>query len=285
MPLEVIPDKREMAIRAEEFRRDGRRIAFVPTMGFLHAGHVSLLEEGRRRGDVLVLSIFVNPIQFGPNEDLARYPRDLPGDLEKARRAGVDVAFVPEPAQMYTEGFQTSVEVREIARGLCGDKRPGHFVGVATVVTKLFHIIKPHVALFGEKDYQQLAVIRRMVLDLDFDIEVLGMPIVREPDELAMSSRNAYLSGEERQKALVLSRTLNLAEEMVREGERDAARVLSAARALINSVGGVRIDYVDLRDAVTLAEVARIERPTLLAVAAFVGKTRLIDNRVLTPRS
>src|SRR3954468_23647728 len=217
-----------MRARSESWRAAGKRIAFVPTMGYLHAGHVSLLDEGRRRGDRLVLSIFVNPTQFGPSEDLARYPRDLPGDLAKAAGAGTDVAYVPEARDVYPPGYQTYVEVRELEKGLCGDLRPGHFVGVATVVCKLFNVVRPHVALFGEKDYQQLAVIRRMARDLDMGVEVAGLPIVREPDGLAMSSRNAYLSPEERQRALALSRGLFAARARVEAGERDGAAVVAA---------------------------------------------------------
>jgi pantoate--beta-alanine ligase len=283
--LEVIADPREMRIRAEDLRRDGRKIAFVPTMGYLHEGHVRLLEEGRRRADVLVLSIFVNPTQFGPNEDLDRYPRDLPGDLAKARSAGVDLAFVPEAAAMYPAGAQTFVEVRDLSRGLCGDRRPGHFAGVATVVTKLFHVVRPHVAIFGEKDYQQLAVIRRMTRDLDLGVEIVGVPIVREPDGLAMSSRNAYLSPSERTEALSLSRALDRAEAMVAAGERDAARIVEAARAVLAEAPSARIDYVELRDAETLAEIASLDRPAVLALAVFIGSTRLIDNRVLPRRT
>jgi pantoate--beta-alanine ligase len=280
---EVISDPREMRIRAEDIRRDGRKIAFVPTMGYLHAGHVSLLHEGRRRGDVLVLSIFVNPMQFGPREDLSRYPRDLDGDLDKARGAGTDLAFVPDAAAMYPEGFQTRVAVTELSRGLCGDKRPGHFDGVATVVTKLLHLVKPHLAVFGDKDYQQLAVIRRLVRDLDLDVEIVGMPIVREPDGLAMSSRNAYLSADERRQALVLSSALARAHALVAGGERDAAALVAAARAVVAEAPAARIDYVELRDADSLAPVERLDRPAVLALAVFVGATRLIDNRVLAP--
>jgi pantoate--beta-alanine ligase len=189
-------------------RARGERIAFVPTMGALHAGHVALLAEGRRRGDRLALSIFVNPTQFGPQEDLARYPRDLPGDLAKAAGAGTDVAFVPEVADMYPAGFQTTIEVKELSRGLDGVSRPGHFAGVATVVAKLFNVVQPDLAIFGEKDFQQLAVVRRLVADLAMGIEIVGLPTVREPDGLAMSSRNAYLSAGERARALSLSRGL-----------------------------------------------------------------------------
>jgi pantoate--beta-alanine ligase len=253
----------------------GERIAFVPTMGALHAGHVALLEEGRRRGDQLVLSIFVNPTQFGPNEDLARYPRDLPGDLSRAASAGTDVAFVPEPVDIYPPGFQTTIEVRELARGLDGAFRPGHFAGVATVVAKLFHIVQPDLAIFGQKDFQQLAIVRRLVVDLAMGIEIVGLPTVREPDGLAMSSRNAYLSPPERERALSLSRALFAARDRAAAGERDARALVEGARAALDVD---RLDYLELCDAVTLAPLAQIDRPAVLLVAAFVGRTRLIDN-------
>jgi pantoate--beta-alanine ligase len=281
MSLQIIADPQEMRRQAEALRRAGKRIALVPTMGYLHRGHVSLLDEGRRRADVLVLSIFVNPTQFGPSEDLSRYPRDLDGDLAKAREAGTDLVFLPEASSLYPAGYQTYVEVRQLSKGLCGDKRPVHFAGVASVVLKLFHLVQPQVALFGEKDYQQLAVIRRMVRDLDVDVDLVGMPIVREEDGLAMSSRNAYLSREERLDALVLSRALAWADELLHEGTREAARLCDAARELIATAKSARIDYVELRDAESLEEVSRVDRPALLALAVFVGKTRLIDNRVL----
>ena len=271
----------EMVAFSEAARARGERIAFVPTMGYLHAGHVALLEEGRRRGDRLVLSIFVNPTQFAPTEDLARYPRDLEGDLGKAAGAGTDVAFVPGDAEMYPRGYQTFVQVRELEKGLCGAHRPGHFVGVATVVCKLFNIVRPHVAIFGEKDYQQLAVIRRMVADLDMPIEIAGLPTVREPDGLAMSSRNKYLSPEERQRALALSRGLTAARALFDAGERGAAKLVAAAEAEI-APAATRVDYVELRDATTLAPIPeRVSGPAVIAVAAFVGTTRLIDNRRL----
>jgi len=271
----------EMAAFSQAARARGERIAFVPTMGYLHAGHVALLEEGRRRADRLVLSIFVNPTQFAPTEDLARYPRDLEGDLGKAAGAGTDVAFVPPDAEMYPRGYQTFVQVRELEKGLCGAHRPGHFVGVATVVCKLFNIVRPHVAIFGEKDYQQLAVIRRMVADLDMPIEIAGLPTVREPDGLAMSSRNKYLSSEERQRALALSRGLRAAQALHDGGERDPAKLVAAAEAEI-APAATHVDYVELRDAATLAPIAeRITGPAVIAVAAFVGTTRLIDNRRL----
>jgi pantoate--beta-alanine ligase len=273
----VIRTPAEISAWSEAARARGERIAFVPTMGALHDGHVSLLRQGRRRGDRLALSIFVNPTQFGPKEDLSRYPRDLAGDLAKAASAGTDVAYCPEPGDVYPPGFQTYVQVREVEQGLDGGARPGHFVGVATVVCKLFNVVRPHVALFGEKDYQQLAVIRRMVADLDLGVEILGMPIIREPDGLAMSSRNVYLSPDERQRALALPRGLTAARARVEAGERDGAALVAAARAIVET-GADSVDYVELRDAATLAPVTRLEREGVLLVAAFVGKTRLIDN-------
>jgi len=273
----VLRTPSEMAAWSQAARALGERVAFVPTMGALHEGHVSLLREGRRRGDGLVLSIFVNPTQFAPKEDLSRYPRDLPGDLAKAASAGTDVAYVPDAADVYPPGFQTYVQVRELEQGLCGGARPGHFVGVATVVCKLFNVVRPHVALFGEKDFQQLAVIRRMVADLDMGVEIAGLPIVREPDGLAMSSRNAYLSRDERRHALALSRALNAARARAEAGQRDAAALVATARGVLASEID-RVDYVELRDAATLAPVTTLEREGVLLVAAFVGKTRLIDN-------
>ncbi len=274
---QVISDPAAMSAWSEAARVRGERIAFVPTMGALHAGHVSLLAEARKRGQRVVLSIFVNPTQFGPQEDLAKYPRDLAGDLAKAAGAGTDVAFVPEPSGMYPSGFQTFVEVREVSQGLCGERRPGHFVGVATVVCKLFNIVRPHVALFGEKDFQQLAVIRRMVADLNLPVEVEGLPTVREPDGLAMSSRNAYLPASDRQRATALFAGLSAARDRLEKGERRASVLLAHAASLI-AAGVDRIDYLELRDAQTLRPVDEVEGPAVMLVAAFVGGTRLIDN-------
>ena len=282
-PFEIVRDPRAMRARTEDLRRDGRRIAVVPTMGALHEGHLQLLRAARARADIVILTIFVNPTQFGPNEDLARYPRDEAGDIAKARTCGIDLAFCPEASAMYPAGAQTFVEVRELQKPLCGASRPGHFAGVATIVSKLFHITNPHLAVFGEKDYQQLAIIRRMVRDLDFGIEILGVPIVREADGLALSSRNAYLSADQRKTALSLSKGLAAAEAAVKAGERDAAKIVSAARALIEAEPGARIDYVELRDADELSPVTTLSRPAVLAMAVFVGTTRLIDNRVLRP--
>jgi pantoate--beta-alanine ligase len=280
-PFEIFRDPVALRARTSHYRREGRRLVVVPTMGALHEGHLALLRAGRARGDVLMLTIFVNPTQFGPNEDLAKYPRDEAGDLAKARACDIDLAFCPDASAMYGSHAQTFVEVRELAKPLCGARRPGHFAGVATVVSKLFHITQPHVAVFGEKDFQQLAIIRRMVRDLDFDIEIVGVPIVREPDGLAMSSRNAYLSADDRRAALALSRGLAAAETAFRAGERDAAALVAAARAPLDAEPRVRIDYLELRDAGELTEVKRVDGPVVVAVAAFLGATRLIDNRVL----
>ena len=275
--VHVIKSPAEMSAWSEAARARGERIAFVPTMGALHAGHVSLLTAAKKRADLVVLSIFVNPTQFGPNEDLARYPRSLVGDLAKAEGAGTAVAFVPEAKDMYPKGAQTFIEVREVSQGLCGERRPGHFVGVATVVAKLFNIVRPHVALFGEKDFQQLAVIRRMVADLNMSVEIVGQPTVREPDGLAMSSRNAYLTPPDRSRALAISKGLSEARQRYAAGQRNAEALVQAALDIIQpSVD--RVDYVEIRDADTLAPVGNIDRPAVLLAAVYVGTTRLIDN-------
>ncbi len=283
LPFEVIRDPAVMRARAENLRRDGKRICVVPTMGFLHRGHMSLMRAGRARCDVLILTIFVNPTQFGPGEDLDVYPRDEDGDLAKARECGVDIAFCPDAAAMYPPGHQTHVEVRELQSPLCGAARPGHFRGVATVVTKLFNLTRPHLAVFGRKDFQQLALIRRMTRDLDLAVEIVGMPIVREDDGLALSSRNAYLSDEERAQGLCLYRALETARALFAGGEREAEVLVGAARRVIAEAALARIDYVELRDAATLEALAVVERPAVLALAVFLGKTRLIDNTVLQP--
>jgi pantoate--beta-alanine ligase len=280
---EIIRTPEAMRARADEWRRAGKRIAFVPTMGYLHRGHVKLLEEGRTRGDVLVLSIFVNPTQFGPKEDLARYPRDFDGDLAKAAGAGTDVVYFPDAEAMYPPGYQTYVQVTELEQGLCGDRRPGHFRGVATVVAKLFTAVKPHVAVFGEKDYQQLQVIRRMTLDLDLGIEIVGIPTVREADGLAMSSRNTYLSPDERARAVCLHRALGAVREAAARGERDVAALCRLATGIIDAGGPNRVDYVEIRDATSLKAIARLEGPAVMALAVFFGATRLIDNAVFGP--
>jgi pantoate--beta-alanine ligase len=275
--VHVIKSPAEMSAWSDTTRARGERIAFVPTMGALHAGHVSLLTAAKKHGQRVVLSIFVNPTQFGPKEDLSRYPRDLVGDLAKAEGVGTDVAFVPEAKDMYPTAAQTFIEVREVSKGLCGDRRPGHFIGVATVVAKFFNIVRPHVALFGEKDFQQLAVIRRMVTDLDMPIEIVGQPTVREPDGLAMSSRNAYLSPPDRVRALAIAKGLSEARERYAAGQRNAVALVDAALSIIQpSVD--RLDYVEIRDADTLAPAQKLQRPAVILAAAYVGTTRLIDN-------
>lgn len=275
--VHVIKSPAEMSVWSDTARARGERIAFVPTMGALHAGHVSLLTAAKKHGDRVVLSIFVNPTQFGPMEDLSRYPRDLVGDLAKAESAGTDVAFVPDPKDMYLAGAQTFIEVREVSKGLCGESRPGHFVGVATVVAKLFNIVRPHAALFGEKDFQQLAVIRQMVRDLNMGLDILGQPIVREPDGLAMSSRNAYLSPTDRARALAISRGLSESRARYAAGERNASVLVAAAMSIIQPAVD-RIDYVQIRDADSLSSVDVVDRPAVILAAAYLGTTRLIDN-------
>lgn len=279
----LIQTREELLAHIRPIHAAGERLALVPTMGFLHEGHLSLIREASRRADKVVVTIFVNPTQFGPNEDLDRYPRDLEGDLRRCAEAGAWLVYAPRsPAEVYREGFQTWVQVKELEQGLCGASRPGHFVGVATVVAKLLNLIRPHVALFGEKDFQQLAVVRQMARDLEFDAwtEIVGMPTVREPDGLALSSRNSYLSPEERQRALSLRRALDAARARFDAGEREAARLVEAAREVL-ARGVDRIDYVELVDAESLRPIERVERPACLLVAAFVGRTRLIDNQVL----
>jgi len=281
---EVIADPAAWQASCLAAREHGARIALVPTMGALHEGHLSLFREARRRADeggrrgLALATIFVNPTQFAPGEDLSRYPRDLEGDLARCAAAGIDRVLAPDrPDRIFGAGHQTWVTVERTSEGLCGASRPGHFRGVATVVAKLFNLTRPHLALFGEKDWQQLQVIRTMTRELDFGIEIVGMPIVREADGLALSSRNAYLSPAERERALALSRALAAARDAAARGDRDAARLAAAARrALEASVD--RVDYVEVVHPETLVPVARAEPGSVLLLAAFVGRTRLIDN-------
>jgi len=279
--MKLITTIEEMQQAAISLKREGKSIAFVPTMGFLHEGHASLLREGRKRGDILVLSIFVNPIQFGQNEDLDRYPRNMAGDCRIAEECGVDIVFTPDAPGMYPAGFQTSITVRDLSLPLCGASRPGHFDGVATVVTKLFNIVMPDVALFGRKDYQQLAVLRRMTADLNLPVQLVGMPIIRETDGLAMSSRNAYLSPAERQSALCLSGAIRRVRNLYAAGTREVAGLEKAARELIESETAANIDYLEFRDGTTLEPVQTADTSTLMAMAVKIGKTRLIDNTIL----
>ncbi len=273
------------AVRAwvRERNRSGQRIALVPTMGFLHDGHVSLMREARARADVVAVSIFVNPTQFGPKEDLSRYPRDLAGDLQKCEAAGVSVVYAPQPATVYPEGYQSYVTVEAVSQGMDGDRRPGHFRGVATVVTKLLALFRPDVAVFGEKDYQQLQVITALNADLELGAQIIGMPTRRDADGLAMSSRNSYLSPIDRVRAVALSRGLFAAQAAARAGETDVRALIALARAPLTE-GAIREDYLEVRHAKTLAPLTTLTpaEPARMLVAAFLGTTRLIDNLALT---
>lgn len=268
----------EMRSLAEDLRREGKRIGFVPTMGFLHDGHLSLMRSARQENDVVVASIFVNPTQFGPKEDLARYPRDAEGDGQKCENAGVDVLFMPAAADMYPGGPSVFVTVEGISDVLEGAARPGHFRGVATVVAKLFNIVQPHRSYLGQKDYQQCEVIKRMVKGLDLDIEMVILPTVREADGLAMSSRNAYLDPDQRRKASVLFRALTAGERLVRAGEREPERIRQAMRAVLLSEAGIAVDYAEAADPDTLRPLDSGWSRMVLLVAVRIGSTRLIDN-------
>ena len=259
-------------------RRDGWEISLVPTMGAFHEGHLNLISEARKMGDVLVVSIFVNPTQFGPNEDFTKYPRDFEGDSRKIENLGVDIVFAPTPEEMYPEGFQTYVEVKKLQEHLCGPFRPGHFRGVATVVLKLFNIVKPHVVLFGEKDYQQLKIIQRMVKDLNLDIEVSGFPIVRERNGLAHSSRNAYLSPDEKERAIWVSRVLRDIKRDFDSGCRDSKIMVEMGKKVLSELGIREIDYLEICDPQTLGSKEVVESDDLVAVAVRLDGTRLIDN-------
>jgi len=279
--MRIIKTIHEMQAAAETYRRQGKIIGFVPTMGYLHEGHLSLVRIARKRADVVVLSIYVNPTQFGPHEDLEKYPRDFERDENLAQGEGVDIIFYPSNEEMYPEGYLTYVQVEHITETLCGASRPGHFRGVATVCAKLFHAVRPHFAVFGQKDAQQVVVIQRMVKDLNFDLEIVVGPIVREEDGLAMSSRNVYLSPEERRDARALHRALRLAEEMVHKGEKNAELVRQGMQRLIESKRRARIDYIQIVHPETLRPVKRIENRLLIVLAVFVGTTRLIDNAIV----
>lgn len=281
--MQIINHPDEMSQWADAARARGERIALVPTMGFLHDGHMALMREGRARADAIVASIFVNPTQFGPSEDLARYPRDFERDCAMLENVPVDIVFAPEASAMYSADAETWVEATEVTRGLCGRFRPGHFRGVTTVVAKLFNIVKPHLAVFGEKDFQQLRAIQRMVADLNFDLEIFPVPIVREKDGLAMSSRNAYLSPDERERALALSLAIRAARDHFKCGPCCAEEIVKVATRVLRKTPGIEIEYVEAVDARTLAQAQSLRAPLLLAIAARVGKTRLIDNTVLTP--
>ncbi len=281
--IEIIKTITEMQSWAEQVRRAGKHIAFVPTMGFFHEGHLALMSQGRRYGDKLVVSIFVNPAQFGPAEDFEQYPRDLENDLALAEARGTDVVFAPETAELYPEGFETYVMQSRLPGHLCGLSRPGHFKGVMTIVAKLFNIVKPRYAMFGRKDFQQLAVLHRMTRDLNFDTKIIDCPTVRESDGLALSSRNKYLTADQRQSGLTLYRALTMAQNDVAAGQRNAEPLIDKAAEIISAAADTEIDYIKICDPDTLDDVSRIERPALMALAVKVGSTRLIDNTILTP--
>jgi pantoate--beta-alanine ligase len=281
--MRVVKALSEMQREALRMRREGRRIGLVPTMGFLHEGHLSLIRRARPLCDRLVVSLFVNPTQFGPSEDLAAYPRDFERDAALCAAAGVDILFAPAAEDMYRRGHSVYVDEGQLARGLCGAFRPGHFRGVLTVVAKLFNIVQPDLAVFGQKDAQQARLVEQMTRDLDFPVQILVAPTVREPDGLAMSSRNAYLSAAERAHATCLYRALRLAEQMVAQGGRDPGAVAEAMRRLIAGVPGADIEYVEIVDHETLQPAARIGGRTLVALCVRLGRARLIDNTMLEP--
>jgi pantoate--beta-alanine ligase len=278
---QILRGVRELQNWSDGMRRAGRRIALVPTMGALHTGHLSLVRLAHQHADRVIVSIFVNPTQFGPSEDFERYPRDLPGDVSKLKGVGTDVVFAPAVADMYPDGNATWVDVERLTEGMCGRSRVGHFKGVTTIVARLLHAAKPHVAVFGEKDYQQCAVIQRMVRDLLLDVQIIAAPTVREPDGLAMSSRNAYLRPEARQQATALNAALHDARQLFRAGIRDARALIHAARRRIRKEPLAEIEYIELVDAETLEPVTEAGARSVLALAVRFEGTRLIDNTVL----
>ena len=280
--MQIIRSIAEMQRTAEALRREGKIIGFVPTMGYLHEGHLSLLRIARQHADVTVMSIFVNPTQFGPNEDLDRYPRDFERDERLAKEEGCDVLFYPAVEEMYPQPYRTYVTVDEITQVLCGKSRPIHFRGVTTIVAKLFNIVKPHFAVFGQKDAQQAIVIKQMVRDLNFNLQILTGPIIREPDGLAMSSRNVYLSAEERKDALNLNHSLLEAKKLIELGERDAQKLQKRIKEILLQGKSARIDYIEIVDTTNLRPVEKLQGEILIALAVFIGKTRLIDNIQVT---
>ena len=278
--MQVFSKIEDLKVALCKLRFEGRSVGFVPTMGFLHEGHLSLVKRAKDENDLVVVSIFVNPIQFGPNEDLDRYPRDIERDKMLLESVGCDILFFPTVEEMYPKNFSTKVKLAGITERMCGISRPGHFDGVATVVLKLFNIVSPDDAYFGMKDYQQLLVIQKMVRDLNLDIKVHGCPIVREKDGLAMSSRNVYLSDRERSSALSLNRSFDIVQKMLDSGCRNSDEILTKVREFILSHDFTKIDYLVLADPEHLNPLEKIENKSILAMAVFVGKTRLIDNKI-----
>ena len=279
--MQIAYTVKEVREQVKAWRKEGLSVGLVPTMGYLHEGHASLIKKAVEDNDRVVTSIFVNPTQFAPTEDLEAYPRDMEKDSKLCETLGVDLIFHPEPEEMYAPDFCTWVDMDVLSKTLCGKSRPIHFRGVCTVVSKLFHIVTPDRAYFGQKDAQQLAIIRRMVRDLNMDIEIVGCPIVREEDGLAKSSRNTYLNEEERKAALILSQSIFLGQKMVQEGETDAAKIKAAMVEKIQSEPLARIDYVELVDGLSMQPVDTVQSPTLAAIAVYIGKTRLIDNFIV----
>lgn len=276
--MEIVSTVKNLREKIQNWKKEGKKIGFVPTMGYLHEGHLSLVREAKKRSDVTVVSIFVNPKQFGPKEDYNVYPRDLDRDRQLLEKEGVDLLFYPSVEEMYPEGYKTYVEVTDLQDKLCGRSRPGHFRGVCTVVLKLFNLVQPDEAYFGWKDAQQVIILQKMVEDLNLPVKIVPLPLVRDHDGLALSSRNTYLNPEERQAALVLKKSLDLAEKLIREGEREVEKIKSKMVELITAEPLARIDYVEIVDLKTLESLNRLDRDALVAVAVFIGKTRLIDN-------
>ncbi len=276
--IKVVSTVCETRAQVKEWKNQGLTVGLVPTMGYLHEGHQSLIKKAVEENDRVVVSVFVNPIQFAPNEDLETYPRDLEADKRLCDSTGADLIFHPTPDEMYPDGFSTHIQMDNLTKELCGKTRPTHFGGVCTVVGKLFNIVQPDKAYFGQKDAQQLAIIKRMVRDLNFDIEIVGCPIIREPDGLAKSSRNTYLNADERKAALILSKAIKLGEELVADGERNAQTVIKAMTDKINTEPLARIDYVNVVDALSIEPLDVVKGEVLVAIAVYIGKTRLIDN-------
>lgn len=279
--IKVVSTVCETRAQVKEWKNQGLTVGLVPTMGYLHEGHQSLIKKAVEENDRVVVSVFVNPIQFAPNEDLETYPRDLEADKRLCDSTGADLIFHPTPDEMYPDGFSTHIQMDNLTKELCGKTRPTHFGGVCTVVGKLFNIVQPDKAYFGQKDAQQLAIIKRMVRDLNFDIEIVGCPIIREPDGLAKSSRNTYLNADERKAALILSKAIKLGKEMVEGGERNAQTIIKAMTDKINTEPLARIDYVNVVDALSIEPLDVVKGEVLVAIAVYIGKTRLIDNFII----
>ncbi|MCX7918432.1 MAG: pantoate--beta-alanine ligase [bacterium] len=279
--MQIIKNIGEMQTWSNNVRKENRTIGFVPTMGYFHEGHLNLMREARKQCDRVVVSIYVNPTQFGPQEDFTQYPRDLNHDISLAEPIGIDCLFIPSDEQIYPEGYQTYVTVEQLSKRLCGKSRPGHFRGVATIVTKLLNIVQPDTLYLGQKDAQQAILLSKMVQDLNIPVKVVILPTTRECDGLAMSSRNKYLSDNERRQAVVLYQSLQLAQSIIKQGEKNAARIIQAMQQLISSQPDARIDYVSIVDPKTLDDVNVITEPVLIAIAVYIGKTRLIDNIII----